>query len=251
MQAAPLYTGDDLTKLDDYGLSLLGNDEVIAVDQAGVPARPLTQDSDQQVWYSRNADGSLNVALFNLGTAPATVTAPFASLGVSGSATVRDLWAHQDLGSLSGQFSATLPAHGSRLLKVVPAGGSQVSYEAESPSNILSGGAAVTGCGGCSGSRKVGNLGHEGSLTFTGVKAGTSGPHTITLVYDDGDTNGRPLTYSANGGPETTIQAPGTGGWNTVGTLKITLPLQAGDNTITFTGPDSNTYSPDIDRIMV
>jgi hypothetical protein len=33
--------------------------------------------------------------------------------------------------------------------------------------------------------------------------------------------------------------------------LTITLPLQAGDNTITFTDPGSNTCSPDIDRILV
>jgi alpha-galactosidase len=116
---------------------------------------------------------------------------------------------------------------------------------------VLSGGAAVGGCSGCSGSQKVGSLGHEGTLTFTGVQAAKAGSRTITVVYDDGDTNGRPLTYSANGGPQTTIQAPGTGGWNTVGTLTITVPLQAGANTITFTGPDSTTYSPDIDRIML
>ncbi|MEY9886414.1 hypothetical protein ABIA35_002044 [Catenulispora sp. MAP12-49] len=253
IEAAPLYTGDDLTKLDSYGLSLLSNDEVIAVDQAGHPARPLTQDTDQQVWYSRNPDGSLTVALFNLGTAPATVTAPFSSLGIAAgsSATVRDLWSHQSLGTMSGQFSATLPAHGSRLLTVVPSGGSLVSYEAESPTNVLSGGAAVSGCSGCSGSQKVGSLGHEGALTFTGVQAAKAGTRTVTVVYDDGDTNGRPLTYSVNGGAQTTIQAPGTGGWNTVGTLTISVPLRAGSNTITFTGPDSNTYSPDIDRIML
>jgi len=41
VEAAPLYIGDDLTKLDPYGLSLLTNDEVIAVDQAG--RRPAGQ----------------------------------------------------------------------------------------------------------------------------------------------------------------------------------------------------------------
>ncbi len=36
---SPLYTGDTLTRLDSYGLSLLTNREVIAVDQK--PRRPL------------------------------------------------------------------------------------------------------------------------------------------------------------------------------------------------------------------
>lgn len=35
IEDAPLISGDDLTKLDSYGLSLLTNREVIAVDQAG------------------------------------------------------------------------------------------------------------------------------------------------------------------------------------------------------------------------
>ena len=45
IESAPLYSGDDLTKLDAYGLSLLTNDEVIAVNQAGNPAKPVDQNS--------------------------------------------------------------------------------------------------------------------------------------------------------------------------------------------------------------
>ena len=40
---SPLYTGDDLTRLDSYGLSLLTNREVIAINQGATPpARPVT-----------------------------------------------------------------------------------------------------------------------------------------------------------------------------------------------------------------
>ncbi|GHO99793.1 alpha-galactosidase [Reticulibacter mediterranei] len=120
ISAAPLYTGDDIAKLDSYGLSLLTNDEVIAVDQTGKPATPVSQASDQQVWKVKNADGSYTVALFNLGSSTATVTANWSDLGFSGSANVRDLWSHNNLGSFSGHFSASLKAHASRLLKVMP-----------------------------------------------------------------------------------------------------------------------------------
>ena len=123
IEAAPLYSGDDLTKLDSYGLSLLTNDEVIAVDQAGTPAKPVSQASDQQTWYTRNADGSVTVALFNLGGAPAAVTANWSDVGLSGKASVHDLWSHRDLGTSNGSLSATLPAHGSRLLRITPNGG--------------------------------------------------------------------------------------------------------------------------------
>ena len=122
IEAAPLYTGDDLTTLDSYGLSLLTNDEVLKVDQTGVPAKPVSQTSDQQVWYAHNPDGSVTVALFNLGAAPAEVTANWNDIGIGGAATVRDLWSHQNLGTAHGSFGATLPAHGSRLLRMMPSG---------------------------------------------------------------------------------------------------------------------------------
>ena len=122
IEAAPLYAGDDLTKLDSYGLSLLTNDEVIAVDQAGVAAKPLSQSTQQQTWYARNSDGSYTVALFNLGDSTANVSANLAQLGITGSAKVRDLWSHKDLANVSGTISAQLPTHGSQLLKITPTG---------------------------------------------------------------------------------------------------------------------------------
>ena len=127
IEAAPLYIGDDLTQLDNYGISLLTNDEVIAINQAGVPAKPVSQSSDQQVWYNRNADGSYTVALFNLASAPATVTADFAQLGITGQTQIKDLWSHKNVNGGNGNFSASLPAHGSRLLKVTPRDTNQLS----------------------------------------------------------------------------------------------------------------------------
>ena len=120
IEAAPLYSGDDLTQLDSYGLSLLTNREVIAVDQAGIAAKPVRQRTNQQVWYARNSDGSYTVALFNLDATPANVTANWSDLGITGSASVRDLWSHTDLGNSTGSFGASLPAHGSRLLRITP-----------------------------------------------------------------------------------------------------------------------------------
>ena len=119
IEAAPLYAGDDLTHMTSYGLSLLTNREVIAVDQQGRAAVPVSQASEQQVWYTKNKDGSYTVALFNLGASAATVTANWSSLGISGAATVRDLWSHKSLGSFSNSFSITLNTHASRLLRVM------------------------------------------------------------------------------------------------------------------------------------
>ena len=44
----------------------------------------------------------------------------WSSLGFSGSASVRDLWSHTNLGTITNSFSAVLNTHASRLLKVTP-----------------------------------------------------------------------------------------------------------------------------------
>jgi hypothetical protein len=167
IEASPLYAGDDLTRMDSYGLSLLTNDEVITVDQAGHAARPVAQGSSQQVWYANNGDGTYTVALFNLGGSSANVVADWTSLGFTGAASVRDLWSHSDLGSFNGSFSATLNSHASRLLKVTPTGSTSThSYEAESSANTLAGEAVVANCSACSGGQNVGNVGNGGTLQF-------------------------------------------------------------------------------------
>ncbi|QQZ58671.1 glycoside hydrolase family 27 protein [Paenibacillus sonchi] len=105
VSAAQLYLGNDMTRLDDYGLELLTNDEVIAVNQAGHPAHPLSMDTQQQVWYANNGDGTYNVALFNLGSRSAAVDVKWSDIGLAGPASVRDLWSHSELGTFDTGFS--------------------------------------------------------------------------------------------------------------------------------------------------
>ncbi|MCQ4079291.1 carbohydrate-binding protein [Streptomyces sp. RB6PN25] len=247
---SPLFTGDDLTKLDSYGLSLLTNQEVIAVDQSNSPvARPVTPMGDQQVWATKNPDGSYTVALFNLAGAPASVTADWASLGFKGNASVHDLWNHQDIGNYKDSITEALPAHGSRLFTIKP-GGSKLattSYEAESPDNTLTGGATVVGCAACSGHEKVGNLYLGGKLQFNDITVKKDGIYTINVAYISGDP--RSVTVYSNSSNGSSLNFPSTGDWNTVDTVSIRLPLKAGSNTITF---DSGSgYAPDIDKIDV
>lgn len=125
--AAQFYTGDDLTNLDAYGLELLTNDEVIAVNQAGRPAHPVSTSTNQQVWYANNGDGTYTVALYNLGNKAAPVTVNWSDIGLSGSASVRDLWSHTELGTYnSGYGPVSLEPHASRLLKVTAKGGTSI-----------------------------------------------------------------------------------------------------------------------------
>ncbi|GAA2010947.1 RICIN domain-containing protein [Catenulispora yoronensis] len=121
--SSPLILGTDLTRMTSADLALLTNDEVLGVDRTGRPAHPVVSGAPEQTWWASNGDGSYTVGLFNLSGSAATVSANFADLGFNGGATVRDLWSHSNLGTFTGSFSASVPSHGSRLLRVVPVAG--------------------------------------------------------------------------------------------------------------------------------
>ncbi|MFJ2158486.1 MULTISPECIES: alpha-galactosidase D [unclassified Streptomyces] len=247
---SPLFSGDDLTRLDDYGLSLLTNREVIGVDQSDAPpARPVTPSDPQQVWAAKNPNGTYTVALFNLADAPAAVSANWTTLGFTGKAAVRDLWNHEDLGTYTNKVTEALPAHGSRLFTVTPRGSAVTTtgYEAEATGNTLSGNATVADCSACSGGKKVGNLYVGGKLTVNNVTVAKAGTYQVKIAYVSGDS--RSASVSSNGNAATSHKFPSTGDWGTVGTVSVPVSLKAGANTITF---DSGSgYAPDIDRIDV
>ena len=48
------------------------------------------------------------------------IAVKLADLGIKGSAKVRDLWTHRDLGVVSGEFSAQIPFHGAGLYRLTP-----------------------------------------------------------------------------------------------------------------------------------
>jgi alpha-galactosidase len=122
--AAPLIAGNDLRSMTPATIDILTNAEVIAVDQdpLGVQGRPISASTTLEVWSKKlSGSGAYAVVLLNRTAAAADITVTWSSLGLtSPSATVRDLWAHQDLGSMSGQYTATaVPSHGVVMLKVI------------------------------------------------------------------------------------------------------------------------------------
>ena len=118
--ASPLLIGCDLTRLDDFTLNLLTNDEVLDVnqDELGKQAGRIAKTGNAEVWAKPMADGSWAVGLFNLGVSQLPVTLDLATLGVTGAARARDLWRQQDLEPVTGKLTRTLPRHGCTLLRV-------------------------------------------------------------------------------------------------------------------------------------
>ncbi|MBS1512117.1 MAG: alpha-galactosidase [Bacteroidetes bacterium] len=118
--SAPLLIGCDLSKLDDFTLNLLTNDDVIAVNQdvLGKQAKQVRVTSTYQVWIKDLADGSKAVGIFNLGDNSDVIRFYWSELNVSKTQQVRDLWRQQDLGAFTNMFATRVPAHGVTLIKI-------------------------------------------------------------------------------------------------------------------------------------
>lgn len=120
--AAPLLLGCDLTRLDDFTLNLITNDEVLAVNQdaLGKQAALNITDGDFQVWSKLLADSSSAIGIFNLGEESKEYQLDLKKMGIKGLVTVRDLWRQKDLGVFNGTFSSVVPSHGVILIRLAP-----------------------------------------------------------------------------------------------------------------------------------
>ncbi len=122
--SVPLLLGCDMTKLDDFTLGLLTNDEVIAVSQdpLGRQATVVSHQGSAGVMAKDMEDGSKAVGLFNPGDPSAQqVTARWSDLGIKGPQIVRDLWRQKDLGVFDHEFKADVNSHGVVLVSIRPA----------------------------------------------------------------------------------------------------------------------------------
>ena len=116
---SPLMMGGDLPTIDPFTLSLLTNQEVLAVDQHSSGNHLLFTKGHQIAWVA-DVPGTKQkyVALFNLGESPEEVAVTWRQLGLAGRLPVRDLWNKENLGSFDKQFSARINPHGAGLYRI-------------------------------------------------------------------------------------------------------------------------------------
>lgn len=120
VMAAPLLIGSDLRTASPETFEILSNHEVIAVDQDPLGKQGVVVSSNGGRWVvaKEMKDGSRVVALFNeTGYAQRiSTTAKEAGLPEADAYTMRDLWQHTTYNTAGG-ISATVPAHGTVLLR--------------------------------------------------------------------------------------------------------------------------------------
>ncbi|GAA3487702.1 hypothetical protein GCM10018987_17810 [Streptomyces cremeus] len=123
IMAAPLLISTDLRTASPETFRILTNREVIAVDQDRLGKQGAVVSSEDGRWVVAKelADGSRAVALFNETDTPRRIASTARAVGLPSAPRyrVRDLW-RRTTGHTGGDLAATVPAHGTVLLRVTP-----------------------------------------------------------------------------------------------------------------------------------
>ncbi|MFJ2189725.1 NEW3 domain-containing protein [Kitasatospora sp. NPDC087861] len=129
VMAAPLISSTDLSHLSADALAVLGNADVIAVDQdaLGVQGRIVQQGSGYHVLSRPLANGDRAVALFNSSDSAQTITTTAAAAGLAHASSYRlqDL-VTKNVTQSTGTISADVPPHATVLYRVRAGGTDQV-----------------------------------------------------------------------------------------------------------------------------
>jgi alpha-galactosidase len=125
--SAPLLLGCNLEQLDPFTLSLLSNDEVLAIDQdaLGKQATRVWTYGPIDVYLKELEDGSRAVGFFNRDSTPQTFSFnKLIYIGINGKQHVRDLWRQTDLPDITNPMKEvvkmTIAPHGVQLYKFTP-----------------------------------------------------------------------------------------------------------------------------------
>ena len=116
---SPLMIGGEMTKFDEFTMSLLTNPELIECLNRTHSAHPLfrrTVDGNEQIaWFTTHEDGkSFYAALFNCGESECEITA---ELPVKCSLSSHEIWTGAESG-VSGSISAVVKPHGTAMFRL-------------------------------------------------------------------------------------------------------------------------------------
>jgi glucan 1,6-alpha-isomaltosidase len=265
MAGAPIAIADRIDTIGDNA-RLFQNQEVLSLRKAGLVGKPVFNNShgfeydassrDPERWIGQLPDGSWAVALFNREDGPSTATRSidFATvLGITGPAAVRDLWAHEDLGTMT-SYQVDLASHASVLLSVVPHGSARFQAEV----GAWAGSARFENTfGGHTGGGYVTGLDTEGSSVAVAISVPRSGSRRI--VCHVANSTGRPSTLTVRAlDPSTghvhgaaTLHVPSTRAWTSWQTVPVGLSMAAGTNLVVCSAESSDRGAVNLDYLAL
>ncbi|TLP66500.1 glycoside hydrolase family 27 protein [Microbispora triticiradicis] len=139
ISGAPLLAGNNLATMSAETRAILTNREVLAVDQdpLGRQGVKVAEDQSGRQVYSKvlSGTGRRAVLLLNRTTSSASMTVRWSDLGLSGAATVRNLWTGTDAGTFTNSYATTVPAREAVLLTVTGTTASPTATPSATPTS--------------------------------------------------------------------------------------------------------------------
>jgi hypothetical protein len=115
---SPLMFGGEMRDNDEWTLNLITNEEVLSILNNSNSNKQVYRKDDKVVWTAKNDDGDAYVALFNLTDKNSIVEFSLAELGLKTPCNARDLWLHNDLGTINLKVFADVAPHSCKLYKL-------------------------------------------------------------------------------------------------------------------------------------
>jgi len=116
MARSPLIVGANLTLLDEDTLRLLGNTDILKIDQTATASRQVLHDADLVVWTADLPGNQHALAAFNLGEKPISLNRPLSDFALeAGRYKIKNAWTGERL-QVSSRVSTTLDPHVSIVL---------------------------------------------------------------------------------------------------------------------------------------
>jgi len=122
LSSAPLLMSCDLSRLDGFTLSMLKNDEMIAVNQdpLGKACTELPGVDKLKIYVKEMEDKSKVIGILNTADGNCDTTIPWIKLGLNGKLPIRDLWAKSNLVTSEKGVDVTLPSHACMVIQTPP-----------------------------------------------------------------------------------------------------------------------------------
>ncbi len=117
---SPLMIGGEMTKLDEFTMSLLTNAELLEVLNNTHSAHPLFRDggvgTEKIAWFTSHIDGKrYYAALFNAGETECEVSA---DIPIKDELLCYDIWDKKETGTVKGTVKANVPPHGAVIYRL-------------------------------------------------------------------------------------------------------------------------------------
>ncbi|CAM2076653.1 MULTISPECIES: glycoside hydrolase family 27 protein [Clostridium] len=117
---SPLMLGAEMTKLDDFTLSLLTNKKVLAMLTPDCKPKQISLDDTKAIWFaSNNKTNKKYVALFNLSDEIANISVNLEELDIlKTEVTLTDLWTNNSSKNINKIISKELAPHASAVYEI-------------------------------------------------------------------------------------------------------------------------------------